>query len=206
MTDERAAAALIGGITLLERAINYTLGSLHLVTPEALSRPTPCRDWDLCALLGHLDESFSALHEALADGRLGVDEPTRSAVVDQPGDPAFGLRSRACDLLGAYTSARGRRLVSIAGSPLTTAVVMSTGAIEVAIHGWDIASACGQHRPIPPSLAEEMLDLSPLFVTDADRPGRFAAPVELPPLAGPADRLVAFLGRHPQQDAWVGQN
>jgi hypothetical protein len=42
-----------------------------------------------------------------------------------------------------------------------------------------------------------MLELSPLFVTDADRPARFAAPIDVPPLAGPGDRLIAFLGRHP---------
>jgi hypothetical protein len=78
--------------------------------------------------------------------------------------------------------------------------VTSTGALEVAIHGWDVARSCGHRRPIPRSLAEEMLELSPLFITDADRPVRFAAPVDVPPLAGPADRLVAFLGRHPYQD------
>ena len=67
----------------------------------------------------------------------------------------------------------------------------------MAVHGWDVARACGRDRPVPPSLAEELLDLSPLFVSAADRPGRFAPPVDVPPLAGPGDRLVAFLGRRP---------
>ena len=68
MTGRRASAALIGGITLLERAINYTLGSLHLVTAEAMSYPTPCEDWDLRALLVHLDDSLGALHQAIDVG------------------------------------------------------------------------------------------------------------------------------------------
>src|SRR5690349_23901912 len=48
---------------LLERAIGYTLGSLLLVTPAAMTRPTPCADWDLGALLRHMDDSLAALHE-----------------------------------------------------------------------------------------------------------------------------------------------
>jgi uncharacterized protein (TIGR03086 family) len=195
MADNRARAALIGGIALLERAINYTLGSLHAVTPEALSYPTPCRDWDLRALLEHLDDSLLALHEAIDIGRVGLDLPAGG------GDPAVDLvatvRDHACQLLGAWTNAESHHLVSIDGWSLTAGIVTGTGAIEVAVHGWDIAQACQWHRSIPPALAEEMLDLSPLFVTDADRPARFAAPTDVPPLATPGDRLIALLGRHP---------
>jgi uncharacterized protein (TIGR03086 family) len=197
MTDERATAALIGGIALLERAINYTLGSLQLVTPKDMSRPTPCRDWDLRALLAHMNDSLLALHEAINIGHVDVDV----SPVDNGStvDLVASLRSRACQLLGAWAGADSDHMISVAGRPLTTGIVTSTGAIEIAVHGWDVARACGQHRPIPPSLAEEMLDLSPLLVADADRPTRFAAPVDVPPLAGPGDRLVAFLGRHPYQ-------
>lgn len=195
MPGERVAAPLIGGVTLLERAISYTLGSLRIVTPESMSRPTPCRDWDLRALLVHMDDSLAALQEAVDTGRVDLD----AAAAD--GDPAAGpvaaLRNRACRLLGAWATAGGHDAVSVAGHPLTTGVVTGTGAVEVAVHGWDVARACGSHRPIPSPLAEEMLELSPLFVTDADRPARFAAPVDVSPLASPADRLIAFLGRSP---------
>jgi uncharacterized protein (TIGR03086 family) len=195
MTDKRATAALIGGIALLERAINYTLGNLHMVTPEAMSRPTPCAGWDLRALLDHMNDSLLALNEAVDVGRVDLDVPA-----DDPArvaDPVVTLRERACTLLGSWTSADTHRAISIAGCPLTTGIVTGTGAIEVAVHGWDVARACRRQRPIPPSLAEEMLDLSPLFVTLADRPTRFAAPVDVPSRAAPGDRLLAFLGRDP---------
>jgi uncharacterized protein (TIGR03086 family) len=195
MTDERAKAALIGAIALLERAINYTLGSLDVVTSEALSRATPCQDWDLRALLAHMSDSLAALHEATDRGSVDLDASAEGG--DPAVDPVITLRNRACRLLGARTNARGQDVIAIAGCSLTTSVVTSIGAVEVAVHGWDIAQACGRHRPIPCALAEEMLQLSPLFVTDADRPARFAAPVDVPPLASPGDRLIAFLGRHP---------
>jgi uncharacterized protein (TIGR03086 family) len=194
MTDERATAALIGGLGLLERAINYTLGSLHVVTPQALSQPTPCLGWDLRALLGHLNDSLMALHQAIDIGYVDLD---MSAETGPAVDPVATLRNRACRLLGAWTNADGPHMINVSGLPLTTGIVTCTGAIEVAVHGWDVARACGWYRPVPPSLAEDLLDLAPLFVTDADRPMRFAAPVDVPPLAGPGDRLIAFLGRYP---------
>jgi len=194
VADARAATALIGGIGLLERAINYTLGSLHLVTPQALSSPTPCAGWDVRALLAHLDGSFRALQEAADLGRVDLTAPGDGGA----GDPIAGVRNRACLLVGAWTNAgEDERLISVAGSPLTAGIVTGAGAIEAAVHGWDLARACGRRHPIPQTLAEEMLDLAPLLVTAVDRPGRFAAAVEVGPSAIAGDRLVAFLGRRP---------
>jgi uncharacterized protein (TIGR03086 family) len=195
MTDEPANAAVIGGVALLERAISYTLGSLHIVTPETLSQPTPCREWDLRALLGHMNDSLMALHEATDSGNVDLDAASDDG--DPTVDPVATLRHRACRLLGGWTSAHSQDAISIAGCSLTTSIVASIGAVEVAIHGWDVAQACGRHRPIPYALADEMLQLSPLFVADADRPARFAAPIEVPPMAGPSERLIAFFGRQP---------
>jgi uncharacterized protein (TIGR03086 family) len=201
MTDERATAAAIGGIALLERAINYTLGCLHLVTPEALSQPTPCADWDLSTLLAHLDDSLRVLSEAVDLGFVDVDTEvgSDSEVGDPAADPVAGVRGSATHLLGTLAGARDHPEISIGGCPLTTGVVTATGAVEVAVHGWDIARACGVDRPIPAPLAEEMLELSALLVSDADRPARFAAPVALPETADPGDLLLAFLGRRPDR-------
>lgn len=191
MIDE-GAAALMGGIGLLERAVGYTLGSLHLVTPEHMSRPTPCRAWNLEALLAHMNDSLLALHEAADIGHVELDVPDPA-----PGDPVATLRGRACCLLGAWTAPDRPGAVSVGGSALSTSILTSTGAVEVAAHGWDVAQACGVARPIPRPLAEELLELVPLFVTDLDRPGRFDPAVAIAPGAGASDRLLAFLGRHP---------
>jgi len=192
MTATRAAAASTAGMTLLERAINYTLGSLHLVSADAFGRPTPCRDWDLRTLLEHLDDSLLAMIEAVDTGRVAL-----GCADDVDADLVATLRGRARHLLCASTVARRHDLVAIADRQLTSGIVTGTGAIEIAVHGWDVARACGGHHPIPPALADELLDLAPLLVTCAERPGRFDRPVAVPPGAGPADRLLAFLGRDP---------
>lgn len=183
--------AAVAGITLLERAINYLLGSLLLVTPETLARPTPCAGWDLRALLAHLDDSLGALTEAVEAGAVGPAGGPRAT-----GEPST-VRAAATHLLGALAGARYRVEVSVGGRPLTTAIVASTGAVEVAVHGWDVAQACGADRPIPEALADELLDLCALLVTDLDRPARFATAVAVSPRADPGDRLLAFLGRKP---------
>jgi uncharacterized protein (TIGR03086 family) len=180
--------ALVGGVGLLARAIDYTLGGLDLVTPASLSRPTPCAAWDLRALLDHLDDSLLALHEAAVLGRVYPEEGDY-----QSADPVTRVRDRATRLLGAWP----RTEVEVGHLELSAAVVTTTGAFEVAVHGWDVTRTCGADRPIPTALAEEMLDLSPLLVTAEDRPTRFAPPTTARRGAPAGDRLVAFLGRLP---------
>ena len=80
-------------------------------------------------------------------------------------------------------------------------MVAVTGAIEIAVHGWDISVACGARRPVPPGLAAILLPIAPLLITPDMRPGLFADPVRLPGPACPGDQLVAFLGRQPRKGA-----
>jgi uncharacterized protein (TIGR03086 family) len=186
------SAALAGGVGLLERAINYTLGALHAVTAAELAAPTPCRSWDLRALLTHLDESLAALHEAAALGEVSLSVPAPRP----PADPVAAVRDRASLLLGAWTSTRHAG-ATVGDAALTTALLASAGALEVAVHGWDVARSVGRGRPLPPALAEEMLALTPYLVSEADRPARFAAPVAVSPRAPAGERLLGFLGRRP---------
>jgi uncharacterized protein (TIGR03086 family) len=204
-------APLIGGLGLLERALGFTLGCLRLVTADALAHPTPCAGWDLRALLAHLDDSLAALHEAAEPGVVAALPDAVTAA-----DPVRRLRDRSCRLLGAWTAASTAAStaagtaastaastaacgdVSVGGLPLTAGLVTGVGAMEVTVHGWDVARACGTDRPIPASLADELLDLATVIVDDADRPARFGPPVAVHPAAGPAARLVAFLGRDPR--------
>jgi uncharacterized protein (TIGR03086 family) len=191
-------AVLPDQVGLLERAIGYAFGSVAAVAPRLLSRPTPCSDWDLQALLRHVNDSLAALCEGIDTGRIGPD-PIADDGHGLAVDPAATFRDHARRLLGAWTSAgRQHRLIAIADRPLPASVVASTGAIELAVHGWDISRACGQQRPIPPALASDLLTICPLLVTQATRHPQFGAPVAVSPLASASDRLVAFLGRHPQ--------
>jgi uncharacterized protein (TIGR03086 family) len=183
-------AALRAGVAVLERAVAYCLGSLTLVTPALLERPTPCAQWNLYDLLDHLIDSMAALEEA-ASGRVALIAPTGA------GEVIPRARDRAVRLVGAWANACGASAVRIEQATLSAPVAAGAGAIEVAVHGWDVARACGDTRPIPADLADELLDLAVVLIRAADRPGRFGRPTAVRGDAPPADQLLAFLGRAP---------
>jgi uncharacterized protein (TIGR03086 family) len=180
-----------GGVELLERAIGYARMSLTLVTDDLMTAPTPCRGWDLHRLLVHMDDSLTSLHEAGAVRRVWVD-----VTADEPADLVEDIRTRACRLLADWSVRDGQRGdVLVEGRPVTAPVLTSAGALEVAVHGWDLATACGVSRPLPDGLATDLLRVAPFLVSDADRPARFAPPLDPPDGAPPSTLLLAFLGR-----------
>ena len=192
----------LGATGLLAGAIGYTLGVCALVRPDDMTLPTPCADWDLGMLLAHLSDSMADLETALRTGNLNLERPPDQAI----GDPVETLRDRAAELLcAAYGYGGPERFVAVGGLPVPAGLVACTGAVEIAVHGWDVSAArggagcggagCGGVRPIPAALATRMLRLSPLLVTG--REGLFAVPVDVPAQASPGDRLVGYLGRHP---------
>jgi uncharacterized protein (TIGR03086 family) len=188
------------GAELLDRAIAYTRGSLALVGPDLLTAPTPCREWDLTALLAHLADSLASLHEAGSCGEV------RLAAAHGPPDVRDALRAGTASVLGELPSLAGpggrgeqadrfRRDVLVGGRPLTTGVLAGAGALEVAVHGWDVSVACGHPRRLPDGLATALLRLAPVIVSEEDRPHRFALALPTAPDAPAGERLLAFLGR-----------
>jgi uncharacterized protein (TIGR03086 family) len=197
MTQAAPTAWPAEGARLLEWSISYALGVVLAVTPEFLSRPTPCREWDLRMLLRHASESLAALGECIEAGRVGLDPAAEDG--DVAADPARAFRDRACQLLEAWTSpGRQRHVIEIAGCSLEASVMAAAAALEVAVHGWDVSQACGQRQPIPRALAIDLLAIAQVLVPGTGRHPLFAAPVTVAATAGPSDRLAAFLGRTPR--------
>jgi uncharacterized protein (TIGR03086 family) len=183
------------GTGLLEGAITYASRSVLDVTPALLPRPTPCRGWNLDMLLRHASESLAALHEGTVARHIALISaaPDRAAAAD----PARTFRDRAGRLLAAHATADGRcrRAPDIGDLPLPAFAMECAGAIEIAVHGWDISQACGQHRAIPDALAASLLAIAPLLIPETGRHPLFSPPVTPTAHANPGDRLVAYLGR-----------
>ena len=187
--DSLAPADAFG---LLERAICYALGSVQAVTSDRLAARTPCPDWDLGALLQHVNESLTALCECVHTDPTPGTEAT---------NPAGVFRARATRLIGAFSSHPCRNVVFAAGYPLAMRLIAATGAIEIAVHGWDVAQTTGQLRPIPNGLAHDLLWVCPLIAADAEQHRLFAPPIPLPASSTVSDQLVALLGRRPTGDS-----
>ncbi|WP_133875989.1 TIGR03086 family metal-binding protein [Paractinoplanes brasiliensis] len=186
--------------TVMAAAACFAVHTLDRLTAAGLTAATPCAGWDLRMLLAHLDDSLAALHDGIAAGAVGRQAPALELFAGDPGEQLLAsVRRRAGELLVACRSepaASGR--VHVERLPMPMAMLAAVGAVELAVHGWDVACARGQAEPIPDGLAERLLPVLPSVVTDVTRGGLFAAPVPVPPGAPPGDRLVAALGRPPR--------
>lgn len=187
-------------VRLLEQAVAYNLAAVAEVGPAALHRPTPCAAWDLERLLLHLRESLTALREAADLGRVALLPPEEAPPPD-PGGLAGAVREDAEALLDGWRRwARAPHdsagCVRVAGMHLPGGAAAFVGAVELAVHGWDIAQACGRPRPIPAPLALALLRRAPLVADPSTRPALFAPPLPAPPHASPSTRLLTYLGRN----------
>src|SRR5262249_39313687 len=150
------AASVSAGVALLRRAVGFALICASDVTPGKLANPTPCDSWDLRALLAHLSDSALVLRESIGAGcisPLAIADTGSDFRPRRRQDPAATFRAEARMLLGACALAGSQRQVALGDRHLGIDIVAATGAIELAVHGWDISMACGGGgRPIPPVL------------------------------------------------------
>jgi uncharacterized protein (TIGR03086 family) len=182
-------------LELLQGAVQYTLTAIDAVTPDLMTRPTPCKHWNLRMLLSHTCESVVAFREGLDCGHVALFPADQDRIA---ADPTGSLRHRLTRLVEGWTAAGDERNIAVADHGIPLSTIAATAALEIAVHGWDIDQATGQGQPIPPDLAAELLRISPLLVTgDARRP-LFAPPVHTS-MPGPGAELIAFLGRRPER-------
>ena len=178
--------ALTGAVELLERSLAWTRSGLALVTPDRLRDPTPCAEWDLAALLHHMDDALDAFTEA-ATGSVSL-VPTAEA-------PRLeSIRAKACALLGWWCE-HPPDDVRVGDLHLPAGLLVGAAALEITVHGWDVHQSLDTGHRMPEALAEELLPVAALTVTDEDRPARFAAPLAVPADAPASRRLLAHLGR-----------
>lgn len=189
------APTLSVGVELFDRAVAFARGVLAGLRFDAdfdLLAPTPCHRWTVGELLEHLDDSLLALETAAAYGEVDVMAEQR------PDTTHLGLvervRHRTSTALGAWVSDTSER-VAIADASLSSAILVAVGALEIAVHGTDLARAAHLGLDLPDDLAAELLDVAPLVVTSADRGIRFAPAVPVSYDARPAQRLLAYTGR-----------
>jgi uncharacterized protein (TIGR03086 family) len=175
-------------VGLLERSLDYALAAVGAVEPSMLHRQTPCREWDLRELLCHLTDSMRTLNDLLGGsvGEVGGFGPVMTAT-----DAARDLR-RAITFLDIDID---DSMATIGGLPMPRHLVVLTGALEIAIHAWDVGQVCECARPMPAQLAQDLLRRAPLLLEPTDRRDLFAAPIEPALGASAAERLVAFAGR-----------
>jgi len=168
-------------VVVLSRALDQAGDVLAAVHPDQLPHPTPCPDWDVAQLIGHLVDAPVNFLE-MARGRA----PDRSAAPRRAtGDWAAAFRSNADDLIHSWHQV---------GEAATGQVDWQTA--EIAVHTWDLARATGQSPRLLPEVAERGLAFMSAMLTPENRGLAFASAVPAPDDAQVYDRLAAFAGRN----------
>lgn len=191
-------------VNLLEADAAATRGSVAVVAriaPSDLSRPTPCAEWDLRALLAHMSVQHRGF-AAAASGR-GSD-----LTVWRPGhadDPVADYSDAASEVLAAFAAPgvleRAFVLPEIARAPsFPGRVAVGFHLVDYVVHGWDVARALGVAYAPPEEVLAAALPVARAVPDDGGRTAEgaaFAPGLAVPPGASALDEILRRLGRDP---------
>ena len=168
-------------ISTLSRALDQTGDVLAAIRHEQLSDPTPCPDWDVAHLIGHVIADAVRFTDSVRGG-----DPDWTA----PPDPVTAewtarFRSDADDLIHAWHQQEDQADEGAADWQIA----------EFAVHTWDLVRATGQDRVLDPEVAERGYAFMSKALTPENRGRVFEPEVEAPDDADPYDRIAAFAGR-----------
>ncbi|EGD40457.1 hypothetical protein NBCG_05199 [Nocardioidaceae bacterium Broad-1] len=172
---------------ILSRALDQTGDLLDRVHAETVSRPTPCKQWDVGTLADHVIADGTNFVTMLRGGQPDWSAP--AAHVGESWGPTF--RVGADDVLHAWDQGPGA-----GGGEGGASVPVGLLVAEYAVHSWDLAQALGvPSSQLDPEVAEVGLEFMQATLKPEMRSGAFAPEVTAPEGAGAYERLAAFAGR-----------
>ncbi|MFJ5234145.1 TIGR03086 family metal-binding protein [Kitasatospora sp. NPDC088391] len=184
-------------LALHARALEHFGDLVRAVPADGWQRPTPCADWTVRQLVGHL-----------VSEQLWVPPLLSGASVAEVGD-RFDGDVLGADPVAAWTAAAAAARAAFAGpGALERTVQLSYGprradgyaremTVDAIVHAWDLAQGIGADTRIDPAAAEFALaELAPQAAGLASS-GLFATPVPVPADAPAGDRLLGLVGRDP---------
>ena len=187
-------------ITLLSAALDQTGAIIVGVRDDQQHLPTPCRSWDVAALVAHVVHDLSLFTQRASGGTPDWTAPPPT--ID--GDYIDAYRAGASNLVQAWSAAGDLSgTVEMPGmGEVAKRFPVDQQIAELAVHGWDLAVATGQSTHLDPEVGDAALTwartaLKPQFRGTEDEGKAFGPEIDLPEDAPLYDRLAGFLGhRH----------
>ena len=187
-------------IDLYRDSVQAFAARVATVGPEQWSRPTPCADWDVRALVNHVVSEQRWSVPLFAGSTIAeVGDKFDGDVLG--GDPVLSSTEAAEDASAAVSESGAMdRTVHLSFGDTPAVEYVHQLLADHLIHGWDLAAAIGADTTIDP---DGLAECATWFDEREDlyRSGGAIGPrVELAPDASDTDRLVARFGRDPR--AW----
>jgi len=162
---------------------------LHTIAADETSRPTPCTEFDVMQLTGHLLGSIAAV-----GGMVGAQLPER----DESDSVERQVVTAARPALDAWHRHGLDGTVPFGGGEMPARAACGLLSLEFLVHAWDYARAVGREVDAPEPLAEYVLALGRKLIRPELRgKAGFDDPVDVADDAGALQQLVAFTGRNP---------
>jgi uncharacterized protein (TIGR03086 family) len=173
---------------------------LSSIDDGRLSGATPCEEYTVAQLLNHMLGLCLAFTSA-AEGERGPHTDTPPGMPETTLEPGWRplLEARLETLAEAWSRPAAWEGDATAGGVTFPAAIMGLVALnEVAIHGWDLARATGQHYELDGATLETLLEFVGQDADDqAAREGIYGPALKVADDADPQDRLIALTGRDP---------
>jgi uncharacterized protein (TIGR03086 family) len=160
------------------------------IEPNQWASPTPCTEWPVRRVVGHLGGMNRVFCALLA----GEPMPDRSEIADTDLAQQYEASGDALVALFRAQGALEREFVGPLGSS-TGYERLQIRLYDLLAHGWDVARATGQRLNLADDLCARSLAFATRQLDGVDRAGRFEPPQSCPDEATALDRLAAFLGR-----------
>ncbi|MQA05593.1 MAG: TIGR03086 family protein [Streptosporangiales bacterium] len=179
------------------RAVAQTEDVIASVDEEQLDEPTPCAEFDVRTLLGHLVSVIRRV-DVVGSGGSAFDVPPVAAdVTDDAWLTAFQRARAAMEETWSDEAVLDQVLVLPFGE-MPGRAALDGYSMEFTAHGWDLAKAVGAVDRLDPQLAEAVLPKAHRMLAAEGREQLpFDPVVEVPAGAGPYDQLVGWMGRQP---------
>ncbi|MDQ2755389.1 MAG: TIGR03086 family metal-binding protein [Actinomycetota bacterium] len=182
----------------LARALDQVGLLVRGLTPDDLDRPTPCPEYTVRGLLGHLVAVEARLAHIVTGGQPFDLPSVVEGVADDGWAAAWQAGRRRLDTVLADDAVLEGTIAHPA-RVMPARLALFAYVSEVAVHGWDLAMAIGRRDVLDESLAAVVLGPVQGALPNHPRGGDvpFAEVVAVGSEATPYDRLVAWMGRHP---------
>ena len=183
------------------RSVAGFTARLAHIRPDQWSEPTPCREWDVRALVNHIVNE-----ERWMPPLFG------GATIEEVGDRFDGDLLGADPIGNAAAAAREADTAVAAPGALERTVHLSFGDFPATeylgqlradhlVHAWDLAAAIGADRTLDAAVVSEVAAWFAPREEAYRSSGAIEARVPVPDSASGQDRLIAAFGRDPRWGA-----
>lgn len=178
----------------LQASIDQTHPIVASIPTSDYGNATPCEGWNVTALLNHMISALIMFRDA---GDLGAVDPATFATDQIGADASHSFETAGKAAVAAWSSpGKVDGMANLPFGEFPAAFALQLPAMDMVVHGWDLAKATGQSVDWNAALVADTLRFCEATFTNPEMRGHdFAPPVAVSADADELTRLIALMGR-----------